>query len=148
MRSTFLAKPNEIQRNWYIVDATDIPLGRLSSVVASVLRGKNKPTYTPSVDTGDFVIVINADKVKLTGNKLTDKIYYHHSEHPGGLKERKAGDLLAKNPRKMLELSIHGMLPKTTLGRKQGLKLFVYASGEEVKQTAQQPQVLDIKNLL
>jgi large subunit ribosomal protein L13 len=148
MRSTFLAKPNEIDRKWYIVDATDIPLGRLSTVVASVLRGKNKPTFTPSVDTGDFVIVINAEKVKLTGKKATDKIYYHHSEHPGGLKSRAAGDLREKNPKKLLELSIHGMLPKTTLGRKQGLKLFVYASGEDYKQIAQKPEVLDIQGLL
>ncbi|MDR2660619.1 MAG: 50S ribosomal protein L13 [Lactobacillaceae bacterium] len=148
MRSTFLAKPNEIDRKWYIVDATDIPLGRLSSVVASVLRGKNKPTFTPSVDTGDFVIITNADKVKLTGKKATEKTYYHHSGFPGGLKERKAGELREKSPRKLLELSVKGMLPKTTLGRKQGLKLFVYAAGEEIAQVAQKPEVLDIKGLL
>lgn len=148
MRSTFLARPEEIKRNWYIVDATDLPMGRLSSVVASVLRGKNKPTFTPSVDTGDFVIVINADKVLLTGNKAKDKIYYHHSEHPGGLKKKVAGELREKNPRKLLELSIKGMLPKNTLGRKQGMKLFVYGSKEEIKQTAQKPEMLDISKLL
>ena len=148
MRSTFLAKPHEIQRNWYIVDATDVPLGRLSSVVATVLRGKNKPTFTPSVDTGDFVIVINADKVRLTGKKATDKTYYHHSGYPGGLKARKAGTLREKNPKKLIELSVQGMLPKNTLGRAQGLKLHVYASGEEVGQGAQKPQVLNIKDLL
>ncbi|WP_439425867.1 50S ribosomal protein L13 [Oenococcus alcoholitolerans] len=148
MRNTFLAKPNQIEKKWYIIDAEGLPLGRLSSVVATVLRGKNKPTYTPSVDTGDYVIVTNADKVALTGNKAKDKVYYHHSGFPGGLKSRKAGDLREKNPKKIIELSVKGMLPKNTLGRAQGLKLFVYASGEEIAQTAQQPKKLDIKDLL
>ena len=93
MRTTYMAKPGEVERKWYVVDATDVPLGRLSTVVASILRGKNKPTYTPNVDTGDFVIVINADKVKLTGHKATDKIYYHHTLHPGGLKMKTAGEM-------------------------------------------------------
>ncbi|EHN59165.1 50S ribosomal protein L13 [Oenococcus kitaharae] len=148
MRSTFLAKPQEIKRDWYIVDATDVPLGRLSSVVATVLRGKNKPTFTPSVDTGDYVIVVNADLVRLTGKKVTDKYYYHHSGFPGGLKARQAGDLRENNPKKLIELAVQGMLPKNTLGRAQGLKLHVYASGEKVGQTAQKPRELDIKDLL
>ena len=109
MRTTYMAKPGEIDRKWYVIDATDIALGRLSTVVASILRGKNKPTFTPNVDTGDNVIVINAEKVALTGKKATDKIYYHHSNHPGGLKERQAGDLREKNPQRLIELSVHGM---------------------------------------
>ena len=127
MRTTFLAKPGEIERKWYVVDATDIPLGRLSSVVASILRGKNKPQFTPNVDTGDNVIIINASKLKLTGKKASDKIYYHHSQHPGGLKHEIAGDLL--------------------LGHQQFLKLHVYA-GEEHPHLAQKPEVLDISNLI
>ena len=106
MRTTYIAKPGEVERKWYVVDATDVPLGRLSTVVASVLRGKNKPTFTPNVDTGDFVIVINAEKVALTGRKATDKIYYHHSNHPGGLKERTAGDYREKDPEKLIALSV------------------------------------------
>ena len=117
VRTTYIAKPGEVERKWYVVDATDVPLGRLSTVVASVLRGKNKPTFTPNVDTGDFVIVINAEKVALTGRKATDKIYYHHSNHPGGLKERTAGDYREKDPEKLIALSVKGMLPKGTLGR-------------------------------
>ncbi|QBO35961.1 50S ribosomal protein L13 [Periweissella cryptocerci] len=147
MRTTFMAKPGEIERKWYIVDATDISLGRLSSVVASILRGKNKPTFTPNVDTGDNVIIINASAVKLTGKKATDKIYYHHSNHPGGLKSRQAGELRTNNPEKLLELSVHGMLPKGSLGRKQGLKLHVYADANH-KHEAQNPEVLDITNLI
>ena len=103
MRTTFLAKPGEIERKWYVVDATDIPLGRLSSVVASILRGKNKPQFTPNVDTGDNVIIINASKLKLTGKKASDKIYYHHSQHPGGLKHEIARDLLRGNPAQIVE---------------------------------------------
>ncbi|WP_373702583.1 50S ribosomal protein L13 [Weissella soli] len=147
MRTTYMAKPNEIDRKWYIVDATDVPLGRLSTVVASILRGKNKPTFTPNVDTGDNVIVINAGKVALTGKKATDKIYYHHSNHPGGLKQRPAGDLREKNPQRLIELSVQGMLPKGTLGHKQALKLHVYADANH-EQAAQQPEVLDITNLI
>lgn len=147
MRTTYMAKPGEIERKWYVIDATDIALGRLSTVVASILRGKNKPTFTPNVDTGDNVIVINAAKVALTGKKATDKIYYHHSNHPGGLKERQAGDLRAKNPQRLIELSVQGMLPKGTLGRQQGLKLHVFADAEHTH-AAQQPEVLDITNLI
>jgi large subunit ribosomal protein L13 len=142
-----MAKPNEIDRKWYIIDATDVPLGRLSTVVASILRGKNKPTFTPNVDTGDNVIVINAANVALTGKKATDKIYYHHSNHPGGLKERAAGDLREKNPQRLIELSVQGMLPKGTLGHQQALKLHVYADANH-EQAAQKPEVLDITNLI
>ena len=148
MRTTYMAKPNEVERKWYVVDATDIPMGRMSSVVAAILRGKNKPTYTPNVDTGDFVIVINADKVKLTGKKATDKIYYRNIDgNPGGLKQISAGDLRAKDSRKLIELSVKGMLPKNTLGRAQGMKLHVYGGAEHNHQ-AQQPEVLDITNLI
>ncbi|MGY3766296.1 50S ribosomal protein L13 [Vagococcus vulneris] len=147
MRTTYMAKAGEVERKWYVVDATDISLGRLSTVVASILRGKNKPTFTPHVDTGDYVIVINADKVKLTGKKETDKVYYRHSQHTGGLKSVTAGELRAKNSRRLVENSIKGMLPKNTLGRKQGSKLFVYGEGEHNHQ-AQQPEVLDITNLI
>lgn len=148
MRTTYMAKPNEVERKWYVVDATDIPMGRMSSVVAAILRGKNKPTYTPNVDTGDFVIVINADKVKLTGKKATDKIYSRNIDgNPGGLKQISAGALRAKDSRKLIELSVKGMLPKNTLGRAQGMKLHVYGGAEHNHQ-AQQPEVLDITNLI
>ena len=148
MRTTFLAKPGEIERKSYVVDATDIPLGRLSSVVASILRGKNKPQFTPNVDTGDNVIIINASKLKLTGKKASDKIYYHHSQHPGGLKHAIAGDLLRDNPARLVEYSVKKMLPtKNTLGHQQFLKLHVYA-GEEHPHLAQKPEVLDISNLI
>ena len=147
MRTTYMAKNGEVDRKWYVVDATDVPLGRLSTVVASILRGKNKPTFTPHVDTGDYVIVINADKVKLTGKKATDKVYYRHSQHPGGLKSITAGELRDKNSRRLVENSIKGMLPKNTLGRKQWSKLFVYG-GNEHQQQAQKPEVLDITNLI
>ena len=144
VRTTYMAKAGEVERKWYVVDATDVPLGRLSAVVASVLRGKNKPTFTPHVDTGDFVIVINADKVKLTGKKATDKI---HSMYPGGLKSVTAGELRDKNSRRLIETSVKGMLPKNTLGRKQFTKLNVYG-GAEHPHAAQQPEVLDITNLI
>ncbi|WP_010621657.1 50S ribosomal protein L13 [Paucilactobacillus suebicus] len=147
MKSTYLAKPGEVERKWYVIDATDIALGRLSTVVASILRGKNKPTYTPNVDTGDNVIIINAANVKLTGNKASGKIYYHHSNHPGGLKERTAGDLREKNPEKLIETSVKGMLPHNSLGQKMGLKLHVYADANH-KHEAQKPEVLDITNLI
>ena len=110
-KTTFMAKPGQVERKWYVVDATDVPLGRLSAVVASVLRGKNKPTFTPHTDTGDFVIVINAEKVKLTGKKATDKIYYTHSMYPGGLKQISAGELRSKNAVRLIEKSVKGMLP-------------------------------------
>lgn len=147
MRTTYIAKPGEVDRKWYVVDATNVPLGRLSATVASILRGKNKPQFTPNVDTGDFVIVINADKVALTGKKATDKVYYHHSLHPGGLRARTAGDYREKDPEKLIRLSVAGMLPKGTLGKKQLKKLHVYC-GAEHKHEAQQPEVLDITKLI
>ena len=119
MRTTPLAKASSVERKWYLIDATDVVLGRLSSAVATILRGKNKPTYTPNVDTGDNVIIINAEKVKLTGRKATDKIYYHHSNHPGGLKAISAGKMRAEKPERLIETSIRGMLPKNSLGRQQ-----------------------------
>lgn len=147
VRTTFMAKASDIERKWYVVDATDISLGRLSAVVASILRGKNKPTYTPHVDTGDNVIVINAEKIKLTGKKASDKIYSRHSGYPGGLKQVSAGTLRAEKPERLIEQSIKGMLPHNSLGRKQIKKLHVYA-GPEHKHTAQQPEELDITNLI
>ncbi|WP_412988436.1 50S ribosomal protein L13 [Pediococcus siamensis] len=147
MRTTYLAKPGEVERKWYVVDATDVPLGRLASTVAAILRGKNKPTFTPNVDTGDYVIVVNAANVKLTGRKATDKIYYHHSNHPGGLKSKTAGEMRDKTPEKLIETSVKGMLPHNSLGHKMGLKLHVYA-GSEHDQQAQQPEKLDITNLI
>lgn len=147
MRTTYMAKKGEIERKWYVIDATDIPLGRLSAVTASILRGKNKPTYTPHVDTGDNVIIINAKNVKLTGKKATDKIYYRHSQYPGGLKAIAAGELREKNARRLIENSVKGMLPHNTLGRAQGMKLHVYEDATHPHQ-AQQPEVLDITNLI
>ncbi|MEG0294325.1 MULTISPECIES: 50S ribosomal protein L13 [Enterococcus] len=147
VRTTYMAKAGEVERKWYVVDATDVPMGRLSAVVASILRGKNKPTFTPHVDTGDFVIVINADKIKLTGNKASDKLYHRHSGYIGGLKTISAGELRDKNSRRLIENSVKGMLPKNTLGRAQGMKLHVYAEGTH-PHAAQQPEVLDITNLI
>ena len=144
---TFMPSAATIEKKWYVVDATDVPMGRLSSVVASILRGKNKPTFTPHVDTGDFVIVINADKVKLTGNKASGKIYYRHSGYIGGIKSISAGELREKNSRRLIETSVKGMLPKNTLGRAQGMKLHVYAEGTH-PHAAQQPEVLDLTNLI
>ena len=147
MRQTYMAKKNEVERNWVVLDATDVPLGRLSTVAASMLRGKNKPEYTPHVDTGDFVIIINADKVKLTGKKATDKMYHFHSGYIGGLRSISAGELRKKNPERLVELSIKGMLPGNRLGRQQFKKLHVY-QGSEHKHAAQQPKVLDINELI
>ena len=147
MRTTYLAKPGEVDRKWYVVDATDVPLGRLASTVASILRGKNKPTFTPNVDTGDYVIVVNAANVKLTGRKATRKIYYHHSNHPGRLKAKTAGEMRDKTPEKLIETSVKGMLPHNSLGHNMGLKLHVYAGSEHDHQ-AQQPEKLDITNLI
>lgn len=146
MRSTYLAKKNEIEKKWYIVDAAGIPLGRLSSVVASILRGKHKPTFTPNIDSGDYVIVINASKVALTGRKASRKIYYTHSRHPGGLKAISAGHLREKNPVRLIENSVRKMLPnKNALGHEQLLKLHVYADDQHAH-IAQKPEVLDIKD--
>lgn len=138
MRTTYMAKPFEVERKWYVVDAKGKTLGRLASEVATLLRGKHKPQYTPHVDTGDFVIVINASQVELTGKKLSQKIYYRHSGYPGGLKTTTAGDLRATRPERMIELAVKGMLPKGSLGRQQLKKLKVYAGSEHPHQ-AQQP---------
>ena len=138
---TFMASPATIDRKWYVVDATDMTLGRLASEVAKVLRGKNKAIFTPHIDTGDYVIVINAEKVKVTGKKLDQKVYYHHSEYVGGLKEATLREMMAKKPEKVVELAVKGMLPKGPLGRQMYTKLFVYA-GPEHKHAAQKPEVL------
>ncbi|MDQ0209300.1 50S ribosomal protein L13 [Alkalicoccobacillus murimartini] len=144
MRTTYMAKPGQVERKWHIVDAEGQTLGRLASEVASILRGKNKPTFTPHIDTGDFVIVINASKIQLTGNKLNGKIYYRHSNHPGGLKQTTANDMRNNKPERMIELAVKGMLPKNTLGRAQGMKLHVYA-GSEHKHQAQKPEVYTLR---
>lgn len=138
---SFMASPATIERKWYVVDAADMTLGRLASEVAKVLRGKNKPTFTPHIDTGDYVIVVNAEKVKVTGKKLDQKIYYHHSDYVGGMKETTLREMLAKKPEKVVELAVKGMLPKGPLGREMYTKLFVYA-GPEQKHQAQKPEAL------
>jgi large subunit ribosomal protein L13 len=140
---TFMAKPQEIERKWYIIDAEGKPLGRLASEVASILRGKNKPIFTPNVDTGDHVIVLNAEKVLLTGKKLDQKLYRYHTLHPGGLKEVKYKQLMAKHPEKAIELAVKGMLPKNSIGRQMFRKLKVYA-GSQHEHQAQKPEVLDL----
>ena len=138
---TFMASPATIDRKWYVVDATDMTLGRLASEVAKVLRGKNKAIFTPHMDCGDYVIVVNAEKVKVTGKKLDQKIYYHHSDYVGGMKEATLREMLAKKPEKVIELAVKGMLPKGPLGRQMFTKLHVYA-GPEHEQAAQKPEVL------
>jgi large subunit ribosomal protein L13 len=138
MRTTYMAKPQDVDQKWYVVDAAGKTLGRLATEVATLLRGKHKPTYTPHIDTGDFVIVINASQVNLTGKKLEQKRYYRHSGYPGGLKSILAGELRASRPDRMIELAVKGMLPKGPLGRSQLKKLKVYASSEHPHQ-AQQP---------
>ena len=138
---TFMASPATIDRKWYVVDATDVALGRLASEVAKVLRGKNKAIYTPHMDTGDYVIVINAEKVKITGKKLDQKIYYHHSDYVGGMKETTLREMLAKKPEEVIEHAVKGMLPKGPLGRQMYTKLHVYA-GPEHNHEAQKPEVL------
>jgi len=141
---TFLPKPAEIERKWFVVDADGMVLGRLASQVANILRGKTKPIYTPNMDTGDYVIIINADKVVLTGKKLDQKKYYHHSGYAGGLKETTYRRLIAEKPEFAVRHAVVGMLPKGPLGRKMAKKLKVYA-GTEYEQTAQKPEVLDLK---
>lgn len=141
---SYIAKAQEVERKWYVVDAAGKPLGRVASQVASILRGKNKPTFTPNVDCGDFVIVINAEKVVLTGNKLDKKMYYNHSGYPGGLRERTARTMKEKYPVEMVERAIKNMLPKNRLGRDMYRQLFVYA-GNEHKHEAQKPERLEVK---
>ena len=138
---TFMASPATIDRKWYVVDATGMTLGRLASEVAKVLRGKNKAIFTPHIDTGDYVIVINAEKIAVTGKKLDQKIYYHHSDYVGGMKETTLREKLAKKPESVIELAVKGMLPKGPLGRQMLTKLHVYA-GAEHKHEAQKPEVL------
>ncbi len=136
--NTFMEKKETVERKWYVIDAEGVALGRLASKVAVVLKGKHKATYTPHIDCGDYVIVVNAEKVKLTGNKLEDKKYYNHSGYVGGLRERNAKTMIEKYPEEMIERAVKGMLPKGRLGRAMGKKLFVYA-GPEHKQQAQKP---------
>ncbi len=138
---TFMASPATIDRKWYVVDATDMTLGRLASEVAKVLRGKNKPIFTPHIDCGDNVIVINAEKIKVTGKKMDQKVYYHHSDYVGGLKEATLREKLEKKPEQVIELAVKGMLPKGPFGRQMFTKLHVYA-GPEHKHEAQKPEVL------
>lgn len=138
---TYMANPDKIERKWYVVDAEGQTLGRLSSEIAKVLRGKNKPVYTPHIDTGDYVVVINAAKVAVTGKKLQQKIYYSHSDYVGGMKETTLAEMLAKKPERVIELAVQGMLPKGPLGRAMIKKLHVYA-GPDHEQAAQKPEVL------
>ena len=143
MKNTFMQKKENVTRAWYVIDAAGESLGRVATRAAHILRGKNKPTYTPHVDCGDYVIIINASQVKLTGNKLNDKIYYNHSGYTGGLRERTSKEMVANYPEEMLERAVKGMLPKGRLGRQMYKKLFVYA-GSEHPHTAQQP--VELKN--
>lgn len=136
--STFLQKKENVERKWYVIDATGKSLGRVATKAATILRGKHKPTYTPSVDCGDYVIIVNASKVKLTGNKLEDKMYYNHSGYPGGLRERNAKEMIQNYPEEMMERAVKGMLPHGPLGRQMGKKLFVYRD-ENHKHMAQKP---------
>ena len=140
---TYYAKPGEVEREWLLVDAEDQVLGRLAAKVAHILRGKHKPQYTPHVDVGDYVIVINADKVRLTGNKAEEKRYYRHSGYPGGLKSESYAEAMAKHPERVIEHAVKGMLPKTTLGRAQGMKLKVSA-GPDHPHAAQQPRKIEL----
>jgi len=144
MRTTYQVKASEIERNWYVVDATGHTLGRLTAEIAKVLTGKNKPIYTPHLDTGDFVIVINADKIKVTGKKLDQKLYRHHTGHPGGLNETTMRQMAAKKPEYIITHAVKGMLPKKALGAQMLKKLKVYA-GAEHGHAAQQPKPLEIK---
>ncbi|MBN6187526.1 50S ribosomal protein L13 [Aneurinibacillus sp. BA2021] len=144
MRTTYMAKPNEVERKWYVVDAEGQTLGRLASEVAAILRGKFKPEFTPHVDAGDFVVVINAEKIQLTGKKMADKKYYRHSGYQGGLKVTTAGQMLATKPERVIELAVKGMLPKNRLGRKLIGKLNVYAGTEHPHQ-AQKPENWELR---
>ena len=140
---TYMANPATIERKWYVIDAAGQTLGRLSSEVAKILRGKNKPVFTPHEDTGDYVIIVNAEKIKVTGKKLDQKIYYNHSDYVGGMRETDLKTMIAKKPEKVIELAVKGMLPKGPLGRSMIKKLFVYA-GPEHKHQAQKPEALSL----
>jgi large subunit ribosomal protein L13 len=141
---SFMASPATIERKWYVVDATGHTLGRLSSEIAAILRGKNKPTFTPHIDTGDYVIVVNADKIKTTGKKMAQKIYYSHSDYPGGMRETTLAQMMAKDSTEVIRFAVKGMLPKGPLGRDMINKLHVFA-GAEHTHAAQKPEVLEIK---
>ena len=143
MKNSYMQKKEEVVRNWYVIDAEDVVLGRLATKCAHILRGKNKPTYTPNVDCGDYVIVVNASKVNLTGNKLNDKIYYNHSGYTGGLRERTALEMKENYSTEMVERAVKGMIPKGRLGRQMIKKLFVYAEGNH-PHTAQQPKEMKV----
>ena len=140
---TFIAKPAEVKRDWFVLDATDQVLGRLATEVARRLRGKHKPEYTPHTDTGDYIVVVNAEKIKVTGRKTTDKMYYRHTGYPGGIKETSFEKMIEKTPAKVIEIAVKGMLPRGPLGRQMYRKLKVYA-GAEHKHSAQQPQKLEL----
>ena len=141
MKNTFMEKKETVKRNWYVIDATDLPLGRVATKAATMLRGKHKVTFTPHMDCGDYIIITNASKVKLTGNKLEDKMYYNHSGFPGGLRERNAKTMIEKYPVEMVERAVKGMLPNGRLGRQMYKKLFVFAGPEHDKQ-AQKPETI------
>jgi len=141
---TYYAKPGEVEREWLLIDAEDQVLGRVASKAATILKGKHKPQYTPHVDTGDFVIIINADKIKVTGVKSTDKVYYHHTGYPGGLKSETFEEAMRKHPERVIEDAVKGMLPKNTLGRAMGRKLKVYA-GPEHPHKAQSPRKIEVE---
>jgi large subunit ribosomal protein L13 len=144
---TYTAKPSEIERKWFVIDAEDVVLGRLAAIVSQYLRGKHKPTYTPNIDTGDNIIVINADKVKLTGKKRSDKVYYWHTGHPGGIKQRTAEQILdGDHPERVIEKAVQRMITRSPLGKQQMRKLHVYA-GSEHPHEAQQPEVLDVASM-
>ncbi len=140
---TYMANAQNVERKWYIIDATDMPLGRLASEVAKILRGKHKPTYTPHVDTGDHVIIINAENIKLTGKKLDQKYYHYHTGYPGGIRSIQYRELMEKNPEKAVMIAVKGMLPKNSLGRQMLTKLRVYR-GAEHPHEAQQPEILEL----
>ena len=141
---TYYAKPSEVQREWLLVDATDMTLGRLASEVAQILRGKNKPTYTPHIDTGDYVVIVNAEKIKITGAKATDKVYYHHTGYVGHLKSETFTEAMAKHPERVIEHAVKGMLPKGTLGHEMFKKMKVYVGPEHPHQ-AQNPRKIELK---
>ena len=143
MKNTFMQKKETVERKWYVLDATDLPLGRVATKAAHMLRGKHKVTFTPHIDCGDYIIITNASKVKLTGNKLNDKMYYNHSGYTGGLRERNAAEMIEKYPVEMVERAVKGMLSHNRLGRQMAKKLFVYA-GENYEQQAQKPESISL----
>ena len=143
MKNTFMQKKETVERKWYVLDATDLPLGRVATKAAHMLRGKHKVTFTPHIDCGDYIIITNASKVKLTGNKLNDKMYYNHSGYTGGLRERNAAEMIEKYPVEMVERAVKGMLPHNRLGRQMAKKLFVYA-GDAHEQQAQKPESISL----